>query len=142
MWVNQHLDLGQRQKPAICTNLRNIPSKIIETCSFGSPAHFLCNEPSFIFFGGQEVGSRATPVLTALPCTGAPVCDGVVELVRELVGCNILLWHGATSNIDTDVHMNSPHSPYHKITTRCGMRPEYKQAYVTQRWHVLTLTSP
>ena len=50
------------------------------------------------------------------------VTSRTVELGKELVGCNVLLRHGATNtctNIDTSVHMCPHHLPHYKTWYAC-----------------------
>ena len=37
-----------------------------------------------------------------------------VELVTDLFGCNVLLRHVATNNINSNMHTDPPHSPHCK----------------------------
>ena len=48
--------------------------------------------------------------------------DLVVDLVRDLVGRNIILRHAATNDSDTNVHMDTPHSPQYKTWYPCEVQ--------------------
>ena len=73
----------------------------------------LSNEPTHARSGDQEDPVRKTPLISSSPCSWY----------------NVLLRHGDTNDIDTNVHIIT-HLTH--LTTRRGMRRKYKQPYATQ----------